>query len=183
MEKTFPLYLGPSVIGSVVCREEERHVTMFAKTYASLSGICRAYVRGSGGNLLIGVLSPDSTGFSARKTVTRTALLDAGLTFDGITYAYALCSSEKSSPDVSLEWQRIENIPEILCRDNAVCALAKSTDALTDSNFAPTRLAVPLITERPFPRPDVLCLLTPCEINGVLYGVLGISKSGAPRKI
>lgn len=182
MEKTLPLYLGPSVIGSVVCREEARHITLLAKTYASLSGICRAYVRGAEGKLLIGVLAPEGTAFSAEKSISKTSLASEGLSFDGITYAYAVSSSKNNTGDASV-WKRIERIPELLCHDKVVFALAKSTDALTDSIFAPTRLAIPLITGRPFPRPDILCLLTPCEINGAVYGVLGISKSGAPRKV
>ncbi len=181
MEKTLPLYLGPSVIGSVVCREDEKRVTLIAKTYATLSGICRAYVRGNEGSLLVGVLAPEGTAFSAKKSITKTALFDVGLTFDSITYAYALCPS--NSNDDSTEWRKLDQLPDILCRDNVVCALAKSAGALTDSNFTPTRIAIPLITDRPFPRPDILCLLTPRRINGSLYGILGISKSGAPRKI
>lgn len=182
MEKTLPLYLGSSVIGSVICRQDERHLTLCARTYASLQGICRAYVKGADGNLLIGVLAPDHASFSAQRSITKTALADTGLSFDSITYAYAICSTKKSSPDTT-DWQKLERIPEILCKNNVVSALAKSTDALCDSNFSPTRIAVPLITGRPFPRPDVLCLLTPREINGTMYGVLGISKSGAPRKV
>ncbi len=182
MEKTLPLYLGPSVIGSVVCHEDERHVTLMAKTYATLSGICRAYVRGNESSLLVGVLAPEGTAFSAEKSITKTNLWRAGLTFDDITYAYALCPSN-SADDDSTEWRKLDQLPDILCRDKVVCALAKSSDALADSNFAPTRIAVPLITNRPFPRPDILCLLTPCRINGNLYGVLGISKTGTPRKI
>lgn len=182
MEKTLPLYLGPSVIGSVICREDEKRVSLIAKTYATLNGICRAYVRGNEGSLLIGVLAPEGTAFSAEKSITKTALFSAGLTFDGITYAYALCPS-KNTEDDATEWRKLDRLPEILCRDKVVCALAKSADTLTDSNFTPTRIAVPLITDRPFPRPDILCLLTPRKINGSLYGILGISKSGAPRKI
>ncbi len=182
MEKTLPLYLGPSVIGSVVCREDERHIVLLAKTYARVHGICRAYVRGSGGRFLIGVLAPDSSFFSAEKSVTKTSLAAEGLSFDGITYAYAVSSSKKHENDIT-DWKRIDTLSDALCRDSVVCALAKSTDALTDSCFSPTRLAVPLLTGRPFPRPDILCLLTPREINGRLYGVLGISQNGSPRRI
>ena len=182
MEKTLPLYLRTSVIGSVVCREEDGRILLHAKTYATIRGICRAYVKGRDGNLLIGVLSPERTSFSANRAVTRTALADAGLTFDGITYAYALCPDKKAGLDAT-DWSKLENIPEILHKDSAVLSLAKSTDVLCDSNFSPTRIAIPLITGKPFPRPDLLCLLTPSEIDGVLYGVLGISKNGTPRKI
>ncbi|MBE6965609.1 MAG: hypothetical protein IJB42_06685 [Oscillospiraceae bacterium] len=182
MEKTLPLYLGPSVIGSVVCREEDSRIVLTAKTYASLHGICRAYVRGNGGRLLIGVLSPDETFFSAEKSVTKTSLYAEGLSFDGITYAYAVTSSKKHKRDIT-DWKKIDVLSDALCHDSAISALAKSTDALCDSSFSPTRLAVPLLTGRPFPRPDVLCLLTPQEINGTLYGVLGISRGGSPRRI
>ncbi|MBQ7054551.1 MAG: hypothetical protein IJN97_04955 [Oscillospiraceae bacterium] len=182
MEKTLPLYLGPSVIGSVVCREEDSRIVLTAKTYASLHGICRAYVRGNGGRLLIGVLSPDGTFFSAEKSVTKTSLYAEGLSFDGITYAYAVTSSKKHKRDIT-DWKKIDVLSDALCHDSAISALAKSTDALCDSSFSPTRLAVPLLTGRPFPRPDVLCLLTPQEINGTLYGVLGISRGGSPRRI
>jgi len=182
MEKTLPLYLGSSVIGSVVCTQEDRSVVLRAKTYISLDGICRAYVKGPSGKLLIGVLAPTHSGFAVERTLTRTALSDLGLSFDGITYAYALTTSNKHTPD-NIDWIRLEQLPEILCADDAIYSLANSTDALCDSNTTPTRIAVPLVTGRPFPRPDVLCLLTPCEINGEIFGVLGVSKSGAPEKI
>lgn len=182
MEKTLPLYLGPSVIGSVVCHEDEKRVTLIAKTYATLDGICRAYVRGNESSLLVGVLAPEGAAFSAEKSITKTNLWRAGLTFDDITYAYALCPSNGADDD-STEWQKLDQLPDILCNDKVVCALAKSAGALSDSNLNPTRIAIPLITDRPFPRPDILCLLTPRRINGNLYGILGISKSGAPRKI
>ena len=182
MEKTLPLYLGASVIGSVVCRKEAHRISLHAKTYATIRGICRAYVKGQNGNLLIGVLAPDHASFSASRAVSETSLSGAGLEFDGITYAYALCS-EKKAAIASADWSRLENIPDILYKDKAVLALAKSSDVLCDSNFSPTLIAVPLITGRPFPRPDLLCLLTPSEIDGVLYGVLGISKNGTPKRI
>lgn len=181
IEKTLPLYLGSSVIGSVICREEERRITLHAKTYATLHGICRAYVKGQSGNLLIGVLAPDNVGFSANRTVSRTALADSGLDFEEITYAYALCPEKKNDATAGT-WMQLDSIPEILHKDSAVLALAGSSDVLCDSNFAPTRIAVPLLTGRPFPRPDLLCLLTPGEIDGVLYGILGISKNGTPRR-
>ncbi|MBQ2743845.1 MAG: hypothetical protein IJF32_13730, partial [Oscillospiraceae bacterium] len=148
MEKTLPLYLGPSVIGSVVCREEDSRIVLTAKTYASLHGICRAYVRGNGGRLLIGVLSPDETFFSAEKSVTKTSLYAEGLSFDGITYAYAVTSSKKHKRDIT-DWKKIDVLSDALCHDSAISALAKSTDALCDSSFSPTRLAVPLLTGRP----------------------------------
>ena len=182
MEKTLPLYLGPSVIGSVVCNEESATVSLTAKTYATIDGICRAYVRGVDGNLLIGVLSPDGSAFTAEKRISKTSLSDSGLSFDGITYAYAQMTSERSEPDTT-QWRKLGHLPDILTKDVAVCALAKSTDVLADSSFSPTKLAVPLLTGRPFPRPDIMCLLTPREINGTLYGVLGISKSGSPVRI
>ncbi|MBR5543770.1 MAG: hypothetical protein IKU65_06720 [Oscillospiraceae bacterium] len=179
MEKTLPLYLGPSVIGSLIARQEGLYTYFFAKTYTSHEGLLRAYVRGHGGTLLVGVLSPDGAAFSAKKTVSETALLGTGLTFEDITYAFVLSDTrlEDELPD---KWERLSDFPEVLSGNKILCALAKSQGTLSNDSNSPTKLAIPLLTKKPFPRPDVLCLLTPCEISGELYGIIGISENGEP---
>ncbi|MBE6912843.1 MAG: hypothetical protein E7473_09995 [Ruminococcaceae bacterium] len=181
MEKTLPLYLGPSVIGSVVCRYEDLHITLSAKTYISISGICRAYVRGKNGNLLIGVLAPSGNSFSAEKSISAQRLSSQGLNFDEITYAYAV-KAESKQEDTTSGWFPVREIPEALRRSDVIYALAGTTNALLDNATVPRAIAVPLATDRPFPRPDVLCLASPRQINGTLYGVIGISDSGFPKK-
>ncbi len=181
MEKTLPLYLGPSVIGSVVCRDEDVRLSLFARTYIRISGICRAYVRGRNGSLLIGVLSPSEESFTAEKIISKSLLASHGLSFDEITYAYAL-KSESEIPRENHGWQPIKEIPELLRRDDVIYSLARVSDALSDDADFPTAIAVPLKTDRPFPRPDVLCLVAPRQINGALYGVIGITDKGLPKK-
>ena len=181
MEKTLPLYLGTSVIGSVVCRKEDLHITLFAKTYVDISGICRAYVRSKNGSLLIGVLSPSDSGFSAKKSISKAALSSEGLDFDEISYAYAIKAGAKAEKH-DTDWLPIPEIPESLRRSDVIYTLARTADALFNDKASPTAIAVPLVTDRPFPRPDVLCLVSPRQINGVLYGVIGVSSSGLPQK-
>ena len=181
MEKTLPLYLGPSVIGSVVCREDDVRITLSAKTYINMGGICRAYVRGRNGSLLIGVLAPSSGGFSAEKSISKSELSKQGLSFDEITYAYSLKTERTPEPEALL-WHPVKEIPEHLRHNETVYSLARASDALFDNAHFPTAVAVPLVADRPFPRPDVLCLATPRRINGTLYGVIGISKAGLPKK-
>lgn len=181
MEKTLPLYLGSSVIGSVVCRDECPYIHFTAKTFAQISGICRAYVKSSAATLLIGVLAPEGAAFTAKKTVTKNALHAAGLTLEEISFACAEEANENAAQN-SAVWQKLSQIPPAFLQDGAVAALARATDAFFDHATAPTALAVPLITSRPFPRPDLLCLLTPINIDGVLCGALRVSSSGKPKR-
>ncbi len=182
MDKTLPLYLGPSVIGSVVLKEENRYINIFARTFASLSGICRAYIQSADKKILIGVMSPTDTGFFAERKISKTAFAFDGLSIDDITYACAVRKDGVPTP-TEHNWSELCVIPDILKKSNAVHALAISTGALCDSCDSPTKLALPLFTARPFPRPDMLGLLTPKEINGELYGIIGISKNGTPKRI
>ncbi len=181
MQKTLPLYLGPSVIGSVVLEGDEHHLRAVAKTYASVSGICRAYIKGRSGTLLVGVLSPDENAFSAKRSFSKGSLRDVGITPEEITYAYVLCKQD-SAFQSSDDWESVDELPEILCRNKIISTLAGSFGAKIDKLDFPTKIAVPLFTGRPFPRPDVLCLMTPCRIDGELFGVIGVSKNGLPQK-
>ena len=171
MEKTLPLYLGPSVIGSVVCNENEREINLFARTYVALSGIYRAYVRGTGGTVLIGVLAPEKSGFSAKKTITESALARDGLSFSDITYAFAY-QSESDGVKSHTKWHRMRGDEADSCKDKTVRELVACSGVLCDSTASPTKLALPLFTGRPFPCPELLCLLTPKNIDGTMYGVL-----------
>lgn len=182
MEKTLPLYLGPSVIGSAVISDDEKNISLSATTYASMDGICRAYVGGKSGNLLIGVLAPDGHRFSANKSVSHSALTSSKLSFDELTYAFVRRTEDQKAEREEFFHLR-ETIPEILCRDSAINALARANGTLTDNPNAPTKLAIPLFTGLPFPRPDILCLLTPRRIGDAFYGILGISEKGAPMRI
>lgn len=177
MKKTLPLYLGPSVIGSVVIEENERHIRFYAKTYTSNASILRAYVRGYNGTFLIGVLAPDGAAFSASKSVSEATLVSSGLTYDDITYAFAL-EQEVEGAEKCEVFKSPAHIPDILCENKITYSLIKSSGALSNDDISPSKIAVPLFTGNPFPRPDILCLLTPTEIGGELYGVLGVSKDG-----
>lgn len=182
MQKTLPLYLGPSVIGSVTLDGDEHRLVVFAKTYATLSGICRAYIKSASGKLLVGVLSPDASAYSAKRTFTRESLAREGIVPDEISYAYAESKESSYTPDDDT-WQGANELPESIFSNNITATLAKSAGARVNNRENPTKLAVPLFTGRPFPRPDILCLMTPCRIDGEMFGVLGLSETGAPRKI
>ncbi len=182
MQKTLPLYLGPSVIGSVTLDGDEHRLVVFAKTYATLPGICRAYIKSASGKLLIGVLSPDESAYSARRTFTKDALGAAGIIPDEISYAYAETKKNSYSPDADT-WQKANELPDTVFGNTIAAVLAKSAGAVVNSREKPTKLAVPLFTGRPFPRPDILCLMTPCRIDGEMFGVVGLSETGAPKKL
>ena len=182
MQKTLPLYLGPSVIGSVTMDGDGHRLTVFAKTYIALTGICRAYVKSATGTLLVGVLSPDGSAYSAKHAFTREVLNAAGVAPEEITYAYAETKATPSSSNFD-NWQVASELPDDFWSNSIAAALAKSTGAMANSQKNPTKLAVPLFTGRPFPRPDVLCLMTPCRIGGEMFGVVGIDETGSPKKI
>ena len=182
MQKTLPLYLGPSVIGSVIIEGDGHRLTVFAKTYIALTGICRAYIKSATGKLLVGVLSPDGNAYSAKHTFTREVLNAAGVVPEEITYAYAETKKDSVSSHVD-NWQMAKELPDDIWSNSISATLAKSTGAVANSRKNPTKLAVPLFTGRPFPRPDVLCLMTPCRIDGEMFGVVGIDETGALKKI
>lgn len=182
MQKTLPLYLGPSVIGSVTIDGDEHRLSVFAKTYITITGICRAYIKNATAKLLIGVLSPDGSAYSAKRVFTRESLSSSGIIPDEISYAYAESKDTDTSHD-SDSWLKPDELPEHLLKNKITAVLAKSTDAMVNSLKNPTKLAVPLFTGRPFPRPDILCLMTPRRIDGEFFGIIGIDEDGAPRKI
>ena len=178
MQKTLPLYHGPSVIGSVVLTSENGMLSAVAKTYASISGICRAYIKGNDGNLLIGVLSPDGSAFRAERTFSRVTLSSQYINPEELTYAYVICKQEEAKPT---EWKPASDITEIPFENKIAATLIKASGALCDNILLPRKIAVPLFTGRPFPRPDVLCLVTPERIFNSLFGVISIDSSGNPE--
>ncbi len=182
MQKTLPLYLGPSVIGSVTLEWDEHRLFATAKTYASISGICRAYIKSGNALLLIGVLSPEDYAYTAKRTFTKEELSRAGMVPDEIAYAYAESKESAHSPETDI-WQKANELPEILFQNKIATALAKSTGARINDTKKPSKIAVPLFTGRPFPRTDVLCLMTPYQIDGEIFGVIGISEDGTPKKL
>ncbi len=173
MQKTLPLYLGPSVIGSVVIEENDGHLTLLAKTYACLSGICRAYVKSARTSLLIGVLAPDGSAFSSRRHFSKSALSGIGISFDEISYAYAICKEYAEEPDGKASFTS-----EILEKNKVALALSKSTGARLSKTESGIEIAVPLFSKLPFPRPDVMCIMTPKRINGELFAVISVSPDG-----
>lgn len=180
MEKVLPLYLGPSVIGSVtVSGSDDGHIRLFATTYTSIDGIWRAYVKTNEQTLLIGVLAPNGERFEASRELSRETLRLNKISAKDITYAFARCSQRSDSTD----WKAFDTIPEIFRKNDEVHALAKSTGAKFTEEENTPRLAVPLFTGRPFPRPDLLCLMTPERISGELFGVIRISENGAPKRL
>lgn len=183
MKKNIPLYLDNSVIGTVNYSFDGVRAHFYAVCTKKLSYIARVYVRSGTGTLLIGVLAPDGDAFSVSKTVTKSTLSANGIDPDSISLAYTTLCRNGNANATPCTWHKPEVFPERLRCRSEISALAKSGGALTDDKDAPTRLAVPLMTGRPFPRPDLLCLMTPEEIDGGLYGIIGISKGGAPRRV
>lgn len=182
MQKTLPLYLGPSVIGSVTLEGDENRLFAVAKTYATIKGICRAYIKSQDGTLLIGVLSPEGSFFSAERTFTKESLLREKISPEDISFAYAIYKESPHTPS-PYTWTEIGELPEILSKNKITQTLARHHGVMTDDPISPKALAVPLFTGRPFPRPDVLCLMTPLKINGEFFGVCGISENGEVRKL
>ena len=184
MTKKLPLYLGDSIIGAVTCNFDGVRAVFDAVSTENLPQLTRAYIRTGGTPLLIGVLAPDGGLFTASKTVSKTALASLGINIEDISLAYTMVSGgKKNAPSERLSWSAPPAVTDEMSDDRVIRALLKSGGALVDDAKSPSKLAVPLMTGRPFPRPDTLCLMTPADIDGTLYAVLGISKNGAPRQI
>jgi len=182
MEKTLPLYLGPSVIGSVTLDGNDRSLHALARTYATLSGICRAYIKSSRASLLVGVLSPDGSSFSAERTFSKNDLTNAEVSPEEISFAYAICKERESFPAFDT-WKPCESLSEDFFRNAPLSSLANFRGALVDDAYHPSKIAVPLFGGKPFPRADVLCLVTPAKIGDEFFGVLGISDTGDVKKL
>ncbi len=183
MKKNIPLHLDNSVIGTLYYSFDGMRAHFHAICTKKLSHIARVYVRSDMGTLLIGVLAPDGDVFAVSKTVSKNTLSANGINPDNISLAYTIVSHDGRSVASPCTWLKPEPMPELLKTRSEIFALAKSSGALINKKDTPTRLAVPLLTGRPFPRPDLLCLMTPEEIGGALYGIIGISKNGAPRRV
>ena len=186
MEKILNLHLENTSIGTLTAEDGDMHITFTARVPIKLSGIVRAYASGSGGRVLIGVLAPCDGGFSVKKTLSKTYLSSVGITFENISNAYASFSSAAPSPESKTPdsiWVPVKEPCAHLAVNSVTDALAKSVGALCDDNSEPTRLAVILSHDRPFPRPDTLCMMTPKRIDGAMYAVCKISKSGEVRRM
>ena len=182
MEKVLPLYLGPSVIGSVSLSWDERRLLAVAKTYVTLSGICRAYIKSSAASLLVGVLTPDGAAHTATHTFTKATLSESGIVPEDISYAYALCKEGRPLPDADTFLE--VSSPSLFSLENkSIGRLVRSSGARVDNPEKPAKIAVPLFTGRPFPATDILCLMTPVCIDGEVFGVVGINENGNPKKI
>ena len=180
MEKVLPLYLGPSVIGSLtISGSDDSAIRLFATTYTSIEGIWRAYVKTNDKTLLVGVLSPKGQCFEASRELSRETLRIGKIRANDITYAFAKRSQEIEGS----AWKTLSEIPEIFCRCDEVCALANSTGARFSDEEDELKLAVPFFTGRPFPRPDLLCLMTPIRISGELFGAFRVSSDGLPKRL
>lgn len=182
MEKVLPLYLGPSVIGSVSLTWDEMRLVAVAKTYVTLTGICRAYIKSDMSTLLVGVLTPDGAAHTASHTFTKASLAENGMVPDDVSYAYALCKESAASPSMDFH-VRADAFPELSFKNKTIDRLAKSFGARFDNSEKPSVIAVPLFTGRPFPATDVLCLVTPVSIGGEMFGAVGIDENGNPQKI
>lgn len=176
MQKTLPLYLGPSVIGSVVIDGYDGHLDISAKTYANINGICRAYVKSRNSTLLIGVLAPDGSAFSAKRHFSKATLSGIGISFDEISYAYAICKEDASQNHEGYKYET--SFSEALIKNKIALTLSKSSGAKLFCSEHGIKIAVPLFTGLPFPRPDVLCLMYPEKIDGNLFGVISVSSDG-----
>ena len=180
MEKVLPLYLGPSVIGSLtISGSDDSTIRLFATTYTSIEGIWRAYVKTKDKTLLVGVLSPKGRCFEASRELSRETLRIGKIHASDITYAFARRSQEIEDS----AWKTLSEIPEIFCRCDEVCALSKSTGTKFSDEDGEIKLAVPLFAGRPFPRPDLLCLMTPVRIYGELFGAFRVSAEGLPKRL
>ena len=186
MEKILNLSLENTTIGTLTAENGDMHITFTAHVPTKLSGIVRAYVSGGGNRVLVGVLSPCSGGFSVKKTLSKSFLRTHGITFENLSGAYASFSSSVRPDSEKKEvpgWTAVGDPCPQLRRFGVTKALAESIGALTDDRENPSCLAVLLLHDKPFPRPDVLCLMTPKRIDGTMYAVCKLSKSGDIRRM
>lgn len=176
MAEMIPLENG----GCLMMSEHGAQVKLTVSRALDQSGLYKAWLRGSGGEYLLGTLSPEGGQLSLTKMVSREILLRAGcwpVTGGRIALAFHF-SAPKPSQQCTAVW-RWEHRPGARLSDPILRESVSNWGSMlirhTDSGF---QLAAPLDPHCPFPITPLFCFGTVENIDGQPHVVYSFDAQG-----
>jgi len=150
--------------GMLRWKQEGLYVEFEALTDQRFDGIGRAYLRGEGGERLLGVMEPCGSGMRCRKRFAEPQLRWIGRWQGGVLRRGGEALWSPYAGEVKGEWAKR------LAREGA---LQRKKGALQ-------LVALPYDRDQPFPLTELFCLAEIREIGGRQYVVYAFSEEGKP---
>ncbi len=176
MSERIPLEHG----GYLTFSEHGAQVTFTVSKERDESGLYKAWLRGPGGEYLLGTLSPEQDQLTVTKTVSKSALLNAGCwpVSGGYTALAFPFSVPPSEPLPAWRW---EHRPGHILSDPILQESAANWGSMlirhTDKGF---QLAAPLNPHYPFPITPLFCLAVVENIDGQPHATFSFDPQGNP---
>ena len=175
MEHRFKLEGGP---GSLRIRGNGLRVEAEAERPDDGRGLYKAYLKGQGGELLLGTMAPEDGLLRVRRAFSLDELRRRGVwpVLGGGARLTFLFQGRK--PPAGWSWMDGSSLPlqEAALRQ----AAAGLGEVLYSSRPGCFQIAVPFHTDRAFPLPALFCLARTEEIGGRVYLIFLFDKSGRP---
>jgi hypothetical protein len=165
--------------GTLSLEEEGIRVRLRAVRGDDGRGLYKAWVRGRGGSLLLGTLTPEQGRLTLSRTLSRSMLEQAGcwpVTGGNTVLVFPFADQ----PEEGETW-RPEPDPARLCADPLLRALLRGRAGFFSGQEGDTRLlAAPFSPQKEFPLPVLFCLAQVEERAGHLWLVWRFDRSGIP---
>lgn len=165
--------------GTLSLEEEGLRVHLRAVCPDDGRGLYKVWVRGRGGSLLLGTLTPENGRLALSRTLSRSTLGQAGcwpVTGGNTVLVFPFTEqSEEGEP-----W-RTEPDPARLCRDPLLRALLRGRTGFFSGQEGEARLlAAPFSDQKEFPLPVLFCLAQVEERAGRRWLVWRFDRAGNP---
>ena len=165
--------------GTLSLEEEGLRVHLRAVCPDDGRGLYKVWVRGRGGSLLLGTLTPENGRLALSRTLSRSTLGQAGcwpVTGGNTVLVFPFTEqSEEGEP-----W-RPEPDPARLCRDPLLRALLRGRTGFFSGQEGEARLlAAPFSDQKEFPLPVLFCLAQVEERAGRRWLVWRFDRAGNP---
>ena len=164
--------------GTLSLEEEGLRVHLRAVCPDDGRGLYKVWVRGRGGSLLLGTLTPENGRLALSRTLSRSTLGQAGcwpVTGGNTVLVFPFTEqSEEGEP-----W-RPEPDPARLCRDPLLRALLRGRTGFSGQEGEARLLAAPFSDQKEFPLPVLFCLAQVEERAGRRWLVWRFDRAGNP---
>ncbi|MBS6532243.1 MAG: hypothetical protein KH338_01260 [Oscillospiraceae bacterium] len=165
--------------GTLSLEEEGLRLRLRAVRPDDGRGLYKAWVRGWGGSLLLGTLAPENGGLALSRTLSRSALEQAGcwpVTGGNTVLVFSFTEQKEEG-----EMWRPEPDPARLCMDPLLRKLLRGRTSFFSSQEGEIRLlAAPFSPHEEFPLPVLFCLAQVEERAGRLWLVWRFDRAGVP---
>ena len=146
------------------------------------TGLYKVWLRGKGGELLLGTMIPEGTQLSLERTLSRDALMQAGcwpVTGGKCVMSFHFTDTEPESFHSSWHW---EHRPSRRFSDPilAEAAAAWGSMLVREESWG-FQLAVPADPHRPFPLLPLFCMACVLPVDGQPHIVFSFHSSGEPK--